>query len=280
MRLASLSKITITTSLTALVIFSHSLVPIQAHIFSSNESASFISLADQIKSALVATRNNSTNIDTIKEQGGYARALLNDSIVEEIQEKNQRLATELPRVLDSLQTISEEEVNSNITRLLDLLSETINARVETDQLENTTIQALAVAGDVDMIFSDYSSAYNKSVTGIDMNINMNMSITPDNKSSMEVPKDMQAYNRALAFADITIDRFNTELKDKSENISSAQGALIGLEQLRNAMQNKEPPSNLLGIVHGQIHPNLQTAYGLELAKTMSVQSNANHSAPL
>ena len=199
--------------------------------------------------------------------------------MEEIQEKNQRLATELPRVLDSLQTISEEEVNSNITRLLDLLSETINARVETDQLENTTIQALAVAGDVDMIFSDYSSAYNKSVTGIDMNINMNMSITPDNKSSMEVPKDMQAYNRALAFADITIDRFNTELKDKSENISSAQGALIGLEQLRNAMQNKEPPSNLLGIVHGQIHPNLQTAYGLELAKTMSVQSNANHSVP-
>ena len=256
-------------SLTTLLIFSHSLVPIQAHIFSSNESASFISLVDQIKSALVAiSRNNSTNIDTIKEQVGYARALLNDSMVEEIQEKNQRLATELPRALDSLQNISEEEVNSNITRLLDLLSETINARVETDQLENTTIQALAVAGDVDMIFSEYSAAYKESVTGMDMNMNMNMSMTPNNESGTEVPKDMQAYNRALAFADITIDRFNTELKGKSENISSAQEALSGLEQLRNAMHSKEPPSNLLGIVHGQIHPNLQTAYGLELANTM------------
>jgi hypothetical protein len=69
----------------------------------------------------------------------------------------------------------------------------------------------------------------------------------------------------LALADITIDRFNTELKGKSENISSAQGALSGLEELRNSMHNKEPPSNLLAIVHGQIHPNLQSAYGLRLA---------------
>lgn len=278
MKLAALSKIAITMSLITLLIFSYSLVPIQAHIFTSSESASFISLVDQIKSALVAiSGNNSSNIDAIKEQTGYAKALLNDSMVKEIREKNQRLATELPLALDSLQNMSEEELNSNITNLLDLLSETIIARVEKDQSENTTIQALAVAGDVDKIFSEYSSAYDKRVTGMDINMSMNMSMTPDNESSMEVPKDIQAYDRALAFGDITIDRFNAELKGKSENISSAQGALSGLEQLRNAMHNKEPPSNLLGIVHGQIHPNLQTAYGLELAKTISVQSNANHS---
>lgn len=264
-------------SLITLVTFSYSLVPIQAHIFTSNESVSFISLVDQLKSALVAiSSNNSSNIDAIKEQTAYAKALLNDSMVKEIHEKNQRLATELLLTLDSLQNMSEVELNSNITNLFDLLSETIDARVEKDQLENTTIQALAIAGDVDKIFSEYSSAYDKRVTGMDINMSMNMSMTPENETSMEVPKDIEAYDRALAFADITIDRFNTELKGKSENISSAQGALSGLEQLRNAMHNKEPPSNLLGIVHGQIHPNLQTAYGLELAKTMSVQSNANH----
>ena len=131
-------------------------------------------------------------------------------------------------------------------------------------MENTTIQALAVAEDVDKIFNEYSSAFNKRVTGM----NMNMSMTPDIESSMEVPNDIQAYDRALAFVDITIDRFNTELRGESENISSAQGAQSGLEQLRNAMHNKEPPSNVLGIVHGQIHPNLQTAFGLELAMTM------------
>lgn len=265
-------------SLATLIIFSYSLVPIQAHIFTSNENVSFISLVDQLKSPLVAiSRNNSSNIDAIKEQTEYAKALLNDSMVKEIREKNQRLATELPLALDSLQNMSEEELNSNITNLLDLLSETIDAGVEKDQLENTTIQALALARNVDKIFSEYSSAYDKRVIGMDMNMSMNMNMTPDNESSTKVPKDIQAYDRALAFGDITIDRFNTELKGKSENISSAQGALSGLEQLRNAMHNKEPPNNLLGIIHGQIHPNLQIAYGLELAKTMLVQSNTNRS---
>ncbi|MGV8107128.1 MAG: hypothetical protein ACP5OH_05100 [Nitrososphaerota archaeon] len=61
-------------------------------------------------------------------------------------EKNERLATKLPRVLDSLRNMSEEELNSNVTTPLDLLSDTINTRVEKQQLENTTIQALAVAG--------------------------------------------------------------------------------------------------------------------------------------
>ncbi|HXV87505.1 MAG TPA: hypothetical protein VD710_00255 [Nitrososphaeraceae archaeon] len=278
MRFAALSKIAITMSLATLIIFSYSLVPIQAHIFTSNENVSFISLVDQLKSPLVAiSRNNSSNIDAIKEQTEYAKALLNDSMVKEIREKNQRLATELPLALDSLQNMSEEELNSNITNLLDLLSETIDAGVEKDQLENTTIQALALARNVDKIFSEYSSAYDKRVIGMDMNMSMNMNMTPDNESSTKVPKDIQAYDRALAFGDITIDRFNTELKGKSENISSAQGALSGLEQLRNAMHNKEPPNNLLGIIHGQIHPNLQIAYGLELAKTMLVQSNTNRS---
>jgi hypothetical protein len=275
------------TLLTTFLIFSYLLVPLHAHIFSSDESASFISLADQIKSTLVAiSQNNSSSIEAIKEQGKYARTLLNDSIVKEINEKNQRLGTELPRSLDSLQDISQEsQVNSNITKILDLLSETISARVERDQLENSTIQALVVAEDVDKIFKDYSTAFNKSATEMDMNMSTNMSMnmstntsmTPNSENAMNIPVDMQAYDRAVAFVDVTIDRFNAELKGKSENVTSAQDALIGLEQLRKAMQSKEPPSALLGTIHGQIHPNLQTAYGLELAKTTSDKNSTSHS---
>jgi hypothetical protein len=279
LKLVGLSKVTIITCLTTLLIFSYSWIPTHSHIFTSNESASFISLIDQIKSALVAiSGNNLSNIESIKEQARYARALLNDSMVEEIQEKNQRLATELPRAFDSLHNTSEVDLNSNTSRLLDLLSETINARVEKDQLENTSIQALAVADNVDKMFSEYSSAYIKSVTGIDMNMSMNVSMTVDNKSRSEIPNDIQAYDRALAFADITIDRFNSELKGRSGNITLAQDALSGLEQLRNSMHNKEPASNLLGIIHGQILPKLQTSYGLELAKSVSGQNSSSHSA--
>jgi hypothetical protein len=280
--LIAITKLVSTTLLTTLLIFSYSLAPINAHVFSGDESSSFISLADQIKSALMAIgQNNSSDMDAPKEHGRYARMLLNDSILKEINEKNERLATELPRALDLLQNISEKsDLNNNITRMLDLLSETIDSRVEKAQLENTTIQALAVAGDVDKVFKEYSAAFNQTASEMAMNMSnmaMNMSMTRDNETNIEIPTIMEAYDRATVLVNVTIDRFEAELKGKSENVSSEENALSGLEHLREVIQNKERPTDLLGIVHGEIHPNLQIAFGLELAKAMSGQNNSSHS---
>ncbi len=226
-------------------------------------------------------QNNSSDMDAPKEHGRYARMLLNDSILKEINEKNERLATELPRALDLLQNISEKsDLNNNITRVLDLLSETIDSRVEKAQLENTTIQALAVAGDVDKVFKEYSAAFNQTAPEMAMNMSnmaMNMSMTRDNETNIEIPTIMEAYDRATVLVNVTIDRFEAELKGKSENVSSEENALSGLEHLREVIQNKERPTDLLGIVHGEIHPNLQIAFGLELAKAMSGQNNSSHS---
>ncbi|HEY7696088.1 MAG TPA: hypothetical protein VH797_08345 [Nitrososphaeraceae archaeon] len=278
----AITKLVSTSLLTTLLIFSYSLAPINAHVFSGDESSSFISLADQIKSALMAIgQNNSSDMDAPKEHGRYARMLLNDSILKEINEKNERLATELPRALDLLQNISEKsDLNNNITRVLDLLSETIDSRVEKAQLENTTIQALAVAGDVDKVFKEYSAAFNQTAPEMAMNMSnmaMNMSMTRDNETNIEIPTIMEAYDRATVLVNVTIDRFEAELKGKSENVSSEENALSGLEHLREVIQNKERPTDLLGIVHGEIHPNLQIAFGLELAKAMSGQNNSSHS---
>jgi hypothetical protein len=280
--LIAITKLVSTSLLTTLLIFSYSLAPINAHVFSGDESSSFISLADQIKSALMAIgQNNSSDMDAPKEHGRYARMLLNDSILKEINEKNERLATELPRALDLLQNISEKsDLNNNITRVLDLLSETIDSRVEKAQLENTTIQALAVAGDVDKVFKEYSAAFNQTAPEMAMNMSnmaMNMSMTRDNETNIEIPTIMEAYDRATVLVNVTIDRFEAELKGKSENVSSEENALSGLEHLREVIQNKERPTDLLGIVHGEIHPNLQIAFGLELAKAMSGQNNSSHS---
>lgn len=264
--IASVSSCIIITFIAILLVFLLPFPLIHAHIFSSNESASFISLIDEIKSTLnVISKNNSSNAETIIEQIGYSRALLNDTMVEEIQEKNQRLAEELPRAFESIHNLTGDELNSNISRLQDLLSETIDARVEDEQLKNTTIQALAVAENVDKVFAQYISAYNNSVTQFDMNMTMKKNTTPNKEINGEVPNDIQAYYRALELVEIAIDRFNSELKNNSENVSAAQEALGGLEKLRNAINNREPPSNLMGLVHGQIHPNLQKAFELQLA---------------
>ena len=43
--------------------------------------------------------------------------------------------------------------------------------------------------------------------------------------------------------------------------------LKGLDQLKMSIQNKESLLTVMGIVHGQIHPNLQVAFDLKLAQT-------------
>jgi hypothetical protein len=93
---------------------------------------------------------------------------------------------------------------------------------------------------------------------------MNMSRDLGNEATIEVPMDIGAYNGPGALMDITIDRFNVELKGKSTNDSSEEDVLNGLEQLRYAMHSNERATEILGIVHGEIQ-SLKKAFGLQLS---------------
>jgi CO dehydrogenase/acetyl-CoA synthase beta subunit len=266
-----------------LLISLYSFISVIAHVFTPNESASFISLVDQIKSALTSINEyDSSNKTAIGEQAKYARMLLTQSVLKELNERNQRIGTELPRLLDSLQNIPPEDLNGNISMLNDLLAEALTVRVEKDQMTNATVQALAFAEDVDKILDEYNAAFNKST--IPMNMNMNMNMSEDNMTSManvtkrEVIKNTNAYQRAVALTDIAIDRFNTELKGKSNVTLTMDEVAKGLDELKNFIQNKEHPTKVMGIVHGGIQPNLQTAFNLELAQPVSqVASNMSDS---
>lgn len=272
------SKTLGTALLTVSLISSYSPTLILGHIFSSNESVSFISLVDQIQAALFSiSRYDSSNTTAIREQAQHARILVNDSVIKELKEKNQRIAAELPQVLDSLQNISTLELNSTIDKLKDLLSDAINVRIEKDQLKNTTIHALAIAEDVDKIFEEYNTAYNNSNVPMNMSMSMNPNNmqTTKNITNNETIKNMNAYLRAEALTDITINRFNTELKLESDS-PSMQEIQNGLEELKMSIQSKESPSKLTEVVHGQIHPNLQTAFDLELAKSSTNSNTSMH----
>lgn len=259
---------------------SFSLSSVRAHTFSPNESASFLSLVDQIKSALLTIKDDaSSNITLANDQGQYARKLLTDNMTTELKERNQRIGTELIRMLDSLQNISSHNVNTNLTNLNDLLAEAVTVRVEKDQLKNMTVQALAFAEDINKILDEYTTALKgdnvSSVMNMDMNTNMTMNMSKNNMSSMnmeasdakqEAIKNIGAYQRARALTEIAIERFNTELKGKSNVTSVMEQVLKGLDQLKMSIQNKESLLTVMGIVHGQIQPNLQVAFDLKLAE--------------
>ena len=257
-------------------------ISVRAHTFSPNESASFLSLVDEIKSALYPIKSDvSTNLTLAKEQGHYARILVTNDTTKELKERNERISTELLRMLVSLQNITTQNVDANLTNLDDVLAEAVTVRIDKDHLENATIQALAFANDINKILDEYTAAFMKDGGGnasdmniSSMNINQNDSMDnmKSNTTSEQEIKNLAAYQRARALTDIATDRFNAELKDRSNATSAIQGVVKGLEQLKISVQNKSPSSTVMSIVHGQIHPNLQTAFNLQLAQS----TNMNH----
>jgi hypothetical protein len=280
-----------------LLISSSPQISLLAHTFSPVESASFLSLVDQIKSALLPIKEViSSNVTLAREQAQYAKLLLNESVLKELKERNQRITTELLRMLNSIQNITVENVDDNLSKIDDVLAEAVSVRIQNDQLKNVTVQALAFANDVNKILDEYTSAFKERNTSLNMDTHITkddmQSMKMDNNNSMsmssnatkaEIVTDVAAYQRAGALADIAIERFNTELSGKS-NVSSAMERVVkGLDQLKVSIKNMESPVTVLGTVHGEIQPNLLIAFNLQLAPStnhgignMSMSTSTNN----
>jgi hypothetical protein len=284
------------TLLAMLLISSFPPISLFAHTFSPVESASFLSLVDQIKSALLPIKQDiSSNVTLAREQAQYAKLLLNESVLKELKERNQRIATVLLRMLNSIQNMTVENVGDNLNKINDLLAESVNVRIQNDQLKNVTVQALVFANDVNKISDEYTSPFKE----VNTSFNMDMHATTDDMHSMkmdnnsmsmstnatktEIITDVAAYQRAGGLADIAIERFNTELSGKSNTSSAMEQTVKGLDQLRLSIKNMESPVTVLGTIHGEIQPNLQIAFNLQLAPStnhgngdMSMSTSTNN----
>jgi hypothetical protein len=136
------------------------------HTFSPNESASFLSFADQLEaeSELVQTNLANDSISLAQEHANKASSLLTSNITTEIAEENQRVANELTIAINDLQNISSspqqvESVDQLVRNLDDILDEAVSIRIEQEDVENATIQALAFDDLVNSILENYGSAY-------------------------------------------------------------------------------------------------------------------------
>ena len=270
------------TLLAMLLISSSPPISLFAHTFSPVESASFLSLVDQIKSALLPIKQDiSSNATLAREQAQYAKLLLNESVLKELKERNQRIATELLRMLNSIQNITVENVNDNLSKINDLLADAVSVRIQNDQLKNVTVQALVFANDVNKISDEYTSAFKEGNTSLNMDMhatkddihsmkmdNNSMSMST-NDTKMEIVTDVAAYQRAGALTDIAIERFNTELNGKSNSSSAMERVVKGLDQLKVSIKNMESPETVLETVHGGIQPNLLIAFNLQLAPSIN-----------
>jgi hypothetical protein len=191
---------------------------VYAHIFTTDETASFVAFADQLQvgSELVQTNIVNNNLLLAQKHANKAASLLTPSIIVEIAEKNQKIADDLTTGVNDLQKISStsekqrQMVNQLVSDINATLSEAVTIRVEQGQgkdssnfLEkgieflsgifgggggkevddkvdgNNTIRPLAFADLVDSILINYGNAY---AVDFDMTNMSNMGMM--NSSSM------------------------------------------------------------------------------------------------
>jgi len=122
---------------------------------------------------------------------------------------------------------------------------------------------------------------NNSVTGnTNLNMNMNMNMDSMNNSSSTNPENVVEmdngyqlihiadYQTGQALAKKGLVFFNSDLRHMANNNKAifVNNLEKGLEHLNNSIENKGSPTEIMMIVHTEIHPNLLEAFNLELRK--------------
>jgi hypothetical protein len=255
------------------------------HNFSPDESASFLALVDTIKAEVQLVQQNiaSNNMSLASDHTNKALSLVTDDVNKEIAERNQRLADDLNADLVALRTSAESASGNNTASDTDILVEDINgildeivtARIDPDQLNNSTIHMLAAVELLDEVLRNNGNAFaveydmtNMSMMTMDGNNSDTNSNTSNNADNRLV--NITDYQTAQALAKKVQELFddqiiNSSLSGSSEIVDqSINNASTAIRELITNIDGKSSPMDIMTIVHTKIHPNLMTAFGLQL----------------
>jgi hypothetical protein len=260
-----------------------------AHTFSGDESASFLALVESIKVELDLVQINlASNATLAEEHAEHAHEHLDEHIVEEISERNERLGRELPAALedlhDSVGNGTAQQVQSKIQNINDLLGETVTVRVDSDQMGNSTVWALVIANMADGVLEHYGAAYGMETeegeghghdeesdnTTETASTNMTEGMEMEEGATMsegnETIVSTVHYQSAQDMAARTQALFSDQVKELAPANSTEIVADLeaGLDHLIQAIDDREPFADVEVIVHSEVHPNLQSAFNLQV----------------
>ena len=257
---------------------------VYGHDFIPNESASFLSFANQLQaeSELVQSNLDNDNLTLAEEHATRAIELLNskDPINnvawrDEIAERNQRVANELVTAISSLENITmsspeqQQSANLSIDEIDAIIDEAVTTRIDRDQRANATIQATALGDIINTLLRFYGNAYE---VGFDMGNMSEMASMIGNSSSNTnyTLANVAAYQSAQALATKAQEIFNNELRPLVDRNATNSIAKLedGLIQLSNLIESKSSPMQLVMVGHSQVHPSLQSAFNLRLQVQM------------
>ena len=256
------------------IIYSNSQNVAYAHTFSGDESASFLTLIEEIStgSHLIEKEliNNATLAQILAEN--ISKLVTSDDF-EEISEKNKFEAKSLNESLSDLQNsfnstnnkIVPSEIKEKIKNLDDILGEVVSVRIENEQLTNNTVNALVLNDLVGKALQSYGKALGIKSDENSEDHESEHAEENDGKDIKVKIVNQVEYKIAQALFNRSIEKLN-ELKPLiSSNMSNLSTSLeSSLLQLRNEVDNRKSFEAIDEIIDGQVTPHLESIFKIKL----------------
>jgi hypothetical protein len=251
-----------------------------AHNFTSDESASYLAKVQEITVEAGLVQPDLGNATTLQWHLQRLTALWTSYDTSQMTERNQLLSKEIPGTIANI-TFEAMKPNHDSTAIgqfvnsLDgYMNESISARVDQPKLQNLTVNALAIKSVLDEALNDYGNA-----TGATMSLtNMsNMAPMSSNASMSSSSSSMQmsntsaivnfgAYESAQGMTSAATKMWS-DLKAKTpSNVSSTAISALdsGFAKLKQLIDSKQSPGQVMQVVHDTIHPNFIILYNLQI----------------
>ena len=222
-------------------------LPVYGHLFTSNETATFVGIVDQVQSELelVVTNLENNNVSLAQSHAIKAASLLTPKIMFEITEDNPRLTSDLRRAVSQLQNMSSPS-ESQLRSVSQLVND-LNKRLDQDAIvriaqlqptssnflegalkslgsifggsntneerdQDTKLQALAFANVIDGMLINYGKAYH---VGFDMTNMSNMVMIGNNSSpsSMVMTNPVTGNNSGASNMNLNMNSMNSSFNN-------------------------------------------------------------------
>ncbi|MFY9566371.1 MAG: hypothetical protein WAM27_06520 [Nitrososphaeraceae archaeon] len=269
----------LTLLLTSIVMSMVIILPIKqmvyAHTFSGDESAAFLALVRQIGAELGLVNSNlPSNITLAQEHAEHATEHLDANTTKELAERNERVSNDLTRELSDLQASlkakpipASQVINDEVTNINATLQDAIAARIEQDQLSNSTVNALAINDILGEVLENYGAAYGIEEEGEEEGTNEtgttdNTTETADGQNTTAIV-DLAEYQSAQSYANESKQMLNEIKALAPSNATSAiSNVENGINEMIIAINNKAPFPTVDEIVDDKVLPSLKTAFNL------------------
>jgi hypothetical protein len=266
--------------LTSIVMSMVIILPIKqmvyAHTFSGDESAAFLALVRQIGAELGLINSNlPSNITLAQEHAGHATEHLDANTTKELAERNERVSNDLTRELSDLQASlkakpipASQVVNDEVTNINATLQDAIAARIEQDQLSNSTVNALAINDILGEVLEAYGAAYGieeeeeEEEGNNETGTTDNTTETADDQNTTAIV-DLAEYQSAQSYANESKQMLNEIKALAPSNATSAISDVEnGINEMIIAINNKSSFPTVDEIVDDKVLPSLKTAFNL------------------